>query len=192
MEQQKEIQEAPSPLHGTHQPSEIQPVDTTETKTEASDQEIQSTEQPATDASEESTESVPQMEAPGESKEEPTAGQKTVEDVSMEEVRSWATAAWKQLTKNLKFPNVAVGRLRFDRSTILAYTTKEDIPREFLNTKGVIQLGSGYHTLEIDMHADAHNRHPDSIKWTKNLPEAPIHLRYLTLDASSGTCGSGL
>lgn len=95
----------------------------------------------------------------------------------MEEVKTWATAAWRQLTKNIKPPDVSVGHLKFDKGTILAYTTKEDIPREFVNVKGNVQLGRRYHTLEIDLETNAHKRNPASTKWTQMSPFAPKHLR---------------
>ena len=103
--------------------------------------------------------------------------QRSEKEVSMEEVRSWMSAIWSQSTRNLKWPSVSVGFIQFEKSTILAYTTQENIPREFVNTKAAVRLGKGYHTIDVDLYADAHKRREAAIKWTKMSSAAPLHLR---------------
>ena len=103
--------------------------------------------------------------------------QRSEKEVSMEEVKSWMSAIWCQATRNLRWPSVSVGFVQFEKSTILAYTTQENIPREFVNTRAAVRLGRGYHTIDVDLHADAHKRREAAIKWTKISSAAPLHLR---------------
>jgi len=102
-------------------------------------------------------------------------------DVSIEEVKRWADASWKHLSKNFKLPKMAVGQVKLDKSTILAYTTKECLPREFVNVKASVKMGPGYHNIDVDLQSDVHKRQPASIKWTKISQNAPKHLRYTSL-----------
>eukprot|EP00210_Caulerpa_lentillifera_P007372 g7046.t1 len=124
-----------------------------------------------------------QLSKPGETKEEDKTASEEKE-VSMEEVKSWVTALWNHIRKNIKLPTISIGSLHFHKSTVLAFITGEELPRELVNVQAKVIMSKGYQNLQVDIHGNVHKRNPESIKSTKQSSTAPKHLRFVTPGAS--------
>lgn len=72
---------------------------------------------------------------------------------------------------------VSVDRIVVRDGTVFAFAHRDTLPRRFQNLQGTAKLGKGYHSVQVEMVAQAFERDPSQTKCTMLHPAAKRNLR---------------